>query len=316
MLALAFGALLVATPAQAAGSSRIAAVQVALQARGLYWGTIDGYYGPGTQQAVVRFQRRRGLIADGIAGRRTRRSLGRYGRPLLGKRVLVQGRVGFDVSQLQFLLAWHGFPSGSFDGGFGGRTDHALRRFQRWARLGADGVAGPATFRALRTPPPRSPLRFVLPLQTGIGDRFGPRGSQLPYRDRLPGAGRNRRCRRALRPRLLCSLDARRLGLPRLDCTRKRGQDDVCAPLADRRARRRAGRRRPSDRPRRIHRPFHRPASPFRGQGARRRGRSATRLRLAPSSGSWPPGSRSGTRLARRPVLARGWPRSSSHRER
>jgi murein DD-endopeptidase MepM/ murein hydrolase activator NlpD len=175
-LALAFGALLVATPAQAAGSSRIAAVQVALQARGFYEGTIDGYYGAGTQQAVVRFQRSRGLLADGIAGRRTRRSLGRYGRPLLGRRVLVQGRVGFDVSQLQFLLAWHGFPSGSFDGGFGGRTDHALRRFQRWARLGADGVAGPATFAALRTPPPRSPLGFVRPLQTGLGDRFGPRG--------------------------------------------------------------------------------------------------------------------------------------------
>jgi murein DD-endopeptidase MepM/ murein hydrolase activator NlpD len=179
VLALAFGALLAATPAQAAGSSRIAAVQVALQARGFYWGTIDGYYGPGTQQAVVRFQRSRGLRADGIAGRRTRRSLGRFGRPLLGKRVLVEGRVGFDVSQLQFLLAWHGFPSGSFDGSFGGRTGHALRRFQRWARLGADGVAGPATFAALRTPPPRSPLRFIRPLRTGMGDRFGPRGSSF-----------------------------------------------------------------------------------------------------------------------------------------
>jgi len=178
-LALALGALLVATPAQAAGSSRVAALQVALQARGLYGGTIDGYYGPGTRHAVVRFQRSRGLLPDGIAGRATRRSLGRYGRPLLGRRSLVRGRVGFDVSQLQFLLAWHGFPSGSFDGAFGGRTDHALRRFQRWARLGADGVAGPATFAALRAAPPRSPLGFVRPLQTGLGDRFGPRGSRF-----------------------------------------------------------------------------------------------------------------------------------------
>lgn len=178
-LALVLAALLAAAPApaQAAGNSRVAAIQVALQARGFYRGTIDGYYGPGTQHAVIRFQRRRGLLADGIAGRVTRRSLGRYGRPLLGRRVLVQGRVGFDVSQLQFLLAWHGFPSGVFDGAFGGRTDHALRRFQRWARLGVDGVAGPGTFAALRTPPPRSPLRFIRPLQTGIGDRFGPRGS-------------------------------------------------------------------------------------------------------------------------------------------
>ena len=96
-LALVLGALLAAAaPAQAAGNSRVAAIQVALQARGFYRGTIDGYYGPGTQHAVIRFQRRRGLLADGIAGRVTRRSLGRYGRPLLGRRVLVQGRVGFD----------------------------------------------------------------------------------------------------------------------------------------------------------------------------------------------------------------------------
>ena len=178
-LALALGALLVATPAQAAGSSRVAALQVALQARGFYGGTIDGYYGYGTRRAVVRFQRSRGLLVDGIAGRVTRRSLGRYGGPLLGRRRLVGGRVGFDVAQLQFLLAWHGFPSGSFDGAFGGRTGRALRRFQRWARLGADGVAGPATFAALRRPPPRSPLGFFRPLQTGLGDRFGPRGSRF-----------------------------------------------------------------------------------------------------------------------------------------
>jgi len=178
-LALALGALLPATPAQAAGSSRVAALQVALQARGFYGGTIDGYNGPGTQHAVVRFQRSRGLLVDGIAGRVTRRSLGRYGGPLLGRRSLVRGRVGFDVAQLQFLLAWHGFPSGSFDGAFGGRTGRALRRFQRWARLGADGVAGPATVAALRTPPPRSRLGFFRPLQTGLGDRFGPRGSRF-----------------------------------------------------------------------------------------------------------------------------------------
>ena len=157
----------------------MAALQVALQIKGFYGGAIDGIYGPGTRRAVVSFQRRLGLLPDGIAGRVTRRSLGRYGRPLLGNRILVQGRAGFDVSQLQFLLAWHGFPSGSFDGAFGGRTDRALRRFQRWARLGADGIAGPATFAALRTRPPRSPLGLIRPLQTAVGDRFGPRGSRF-----------------------------------------------------------------------------------------------------------------------------------------
>ena len=175
-LALALGALLAAAPRpRRPGTLALPQSRSRFRPRALP-GHDRRLLGPRNAAAVIRFQRRRGLLADGIAGRRTRRSLGRYGRPLLGRRVLVQGRVGFDVSQLQFLLAWHGFPSGAFDGGFGGRTDHALRRFQRWARLGADGVAGPATFAALRTRPPRSPLRFIRPLQTGIGDRFGPRG--------------------------------------------------------------------------------------------------------------------------------------------
>ena len=60
------------------------------------------------------------------------------------------GNRGWDVAALQFKLAWHGFPSGTFDGVLGPHMDEALRRFQRWAGLGADGLAGPATIRALR----------------------------------------------------------------------------------------------------------------------------------------------------------------------
>lgn len=89
------------------------------------------------------------------------------------------GHSGWDVAALQFTLAWHGFPSGSLDGGFGSRTDAALRRFQAWAGLGADGVAGPATLRALRRPIPRSPIWLVHPVRWRIGDRFGPRGNRF-----------------------------------------------------------------------------------------------------------------------------------------
>jgi murein DD-endopeptidase MepM/ murein hydrolase activator NlpD len=159
-----------------AQSADVAALQVALRAKGLYGGTVDGVRGPQTGAAVRRFQARRGLVVDGVAGPATRRALGRRGRPRLGRRVLVAPARGWDVAALQWLLARHGFPSGAFDGGFGPRTDAALRRFQAWAGLGADGVAGPATLAALRRRPPASPLVFAPPVAAAISDGFGPRG--------------------------------------------------------------------------------------------------------------------------------------------
>jgi peptidoglycan hydrolase-like protein with peptidoglycan-binding domain len=168
--------LVFASAAAGAGSARVAALQVALHARGTYYGTIDGIRGPQTTHAVMRFQRRVRLTVDGVVGPQTRRALGKLGRHSIGSRVLTVGKRGWDVSALQFMLAWHGFPSGNFDGDLGPRTDAALRRFQRWAGLHGDGAAGPATFNALRRSPARSSLAMVRPVHASIGDRFGPRG--------------------------------------------------------------------------------------------------------------------------------------------
>jgi murein DD-endopeptidase MepM/ murein hydrolase activator NlpD len=180
LLAAGVAALAPAT-AEAArmGNAEIAAVQVALRAHGLYSGTIDGVAGPGTRAAVRSMQRRAGLVADGVAGPQTRRALGRRGRPQLGRRALSEGASGFDVAELQFLLAWHGFPSGAIDGGFGSHTTAALRRFQRWAQRTADGVAGPATVSALSARPPRSPLAMAAPIHARMTDGFGPRGDHF-----------------------------------------------------------------------------------------------------------------------------------------
>jgi peptidoglycan hydrolase-like protein with peptidoglycan-binding domain len=161
------------------GSPRTAALQIALQHKGLYHGTIDGHWGARTEAAVRRLQRNARIGVDGVPGPRTRKALGKWGRHLYGSRMLVAGRVGWDVSQTQFLLAWHGFPSGPMDGRFGPRTTAALQRFQAHAHLGADGVAGPATFRALKRPLIRPRIRLAAPIGGSWTDGFGPRGSRF-----------------------------------------------------------------------------------------------------------------------------------------
>lgn len=172
-------ALAFAPAALASRDAGIAALQVALHARGIYAGTIDGVRGPATTAAVRRFQVRAGLTVTGVANAATRRALGRYGRYLLGSRPLTRGAAGWDVAALQFLLAWHGFPSATFDGGLGLRTETALRRFQRWAGLPVDGVAGGATIAALRRAPATCPISLAWPLQAAVGDPFGPRGTRF-----------------------------------------------------------------------------------------------------------------------------------------
>lgn len=184
----------------AAGDANVAALQVALRARGLYGGAVDGVAGPQTGAAVSSFQRRAGIAVDGVAGPQTRSALGRRWRRSLGSRVLHEGKAGWDVAALQFLLASRGFPSGPFDGGFGPRTEAAVMRFQRWARLSPDGVAGPATVAALRSARIGSPIRLAWPIRGPLGDRFGPRGNRFhtgldfpaPYNAAVTAAGSGR----------------------------------------------------------------------------------------------------------------------------
>ena len=174
-------ALLAAVPgsASAAGRADVAALQVALRGVGLYQQTIDGSAGPGTRAAVRRFQASKGLPVDGVAGAATRAALGRRGGPSYGSRTLNRGDSGWDVAALQFRLAWRGFPSGTFDGGFGSHLEAAVRRFQAYAGMPADGTAGPQTLRALRGAIPRSPIWLKDPVRAGMGDHFGPRGNRF-----------------------------------------------------------------------------------------------------------------------------------------
>jgi murein DD-endopeptidase MepM/ murein hydrolase activator NlpD len=179
-LPLLLAALAASGSASAAGSARVAALQVGLRSHGLYGGTIDGIAGPATLRAVRRLQVRARIAVDGVPGPQTRRALGRFGRHALGSRPLRLGRIGWDVAALQFELAEHGFPSGPFDGLLGPRTAKALRRFQAWASLAPDGIAGRATLAALAAPPAMAPLALQWPVQPPtLGDPFGPRADRF-----------------------------------------------------------------------------------------------------------------------------------------
>ena len=178
-LPFVLAALALASPALGSRDAGLAALQVALQSRGIYTGSIDGVKGAATTKAIKRFQRRAGLPVDGVPGTKTRQALGDYGKHLLGSRALTRGAAGWDVAALQFLLAWHGFPSATIDGGLGVHTELALRRFQRWAGLKVDGVADDSTYAALRGSTARCPIALAWPLAAPVGDTFGPRGNRF-----------------------------------------------------------------------------------------------------------------------------------------
>ncbi len=145
----AVAAAAVAGGSAAASTQSVAALQVALRARGLYQGQVDGVAGPLTRKALVTLQRRHDITADGRVSRGTRRILGRLGAPLLGQRELAVGARGWDVSALEFRLVPYGLPRAAVDGRFTTSTGLALRRFQRAKELIPDGIAGPRTYRML-----------------------------------------------------------------------------------------------------------------------------------------------------------------------
>lgn len=193
LVALAVAAL-AAEPAAAYTNPQIPGLQVALQARGLYRGSIDGIAGPLTARGVRDFQRSAGLEVDGLAGPRTRRALGRLGRPLFGTRTLARGAIGWDVSVLQFLLARRGAAPPRLNGNFGPGTRAAVLRFQRRAGLAEDGIVGPATRAALLGKKPRAhrarPAPLVYIVRTGdtlagIASRYGSSVAVLARENRL-----------------------------------------------------------------------------------------------------------------------------------
>lgn len=102
-------------------------------------------FGEGTRQAVVAFQKAKGLESDGIVGPNTWRSLYEAGYRL-GDRILFLRRPmirGEDIAELQSRLNTLGFDSGKVDGIYGPETEAAVIDFQHNRHLAEDGKVGP-----------------------------------------------------------------------------------------------------------------------------------------------------------------------------
>ncbi len=128
--------------------------------------TVDGIFGSSTAAAVRRFQTYFGLTSDGVVGRTTwnklyevyndiaNRLLSPSLRPGEYPGVLRNGSTGTAVRELQFYLylmsAYQSsIPSVSIDGRFGAATEAAVRAYQRFAGLTADGIVGRKTWDSL-----------------------------------------------------------------------------------------------------------------------------------------------------------------------
>ena len=111
----------------------------------------EGAFGALTDSAVRAFQQQRGLIADGIVGPDTWRSLVEASRSL-GSRFLYLREPplrGDDVAELQRRLNALGFYSGKEDGIFDQDPAIAVEQFQRNSGLPPDGIVGTRTVDAI-----------------------------------------------------------------------------------------------------------------------------------------------------------------------
>lgn len=102
---------------------------------------VDGQFGPATQDALRAFQQEQGLSVTGSFDAATERALQRAAR----RPRLEQGARGNDVTRLQQALRRRGGSLGA-DGVFGPATQRALEDFQRAEGLPVTGVADAETW--------------------------------------------------------------------------------------------------------------------------------------------------------------------------
>lgn len=137
-----------------ANASQIKILQNRLIVLGYLTGTADGVYGETTEAAVIAFQKRNSLYADGKAGPQTLAVLYSASAKKASAVVahlgsLKEGMNGSSVRALQTNLKTLGYYTGSVDGDYGSGTTAAVTAFQAANGLTADGIAGKATLNAI-----------------------------------------------------------------------------------------------------------------------------------------------------------------------
>lgn len=161
-------------------------LQTQLERAGFDVGAIDGIFGPRTDAAVRAFQLQKNLPVTGVVDVATWTALGVSctvtpptpvppgPTPIPPEQfhcpVLRLGNTGPAVRFLQRLLQERGFFRGIVDGDFGGRTQRAVRQFQRSQGLPVTGVADHATWRALGVDCDEEPVPPTgAPIATRVG---------------------------------------------------------------------------------------------------------------------------------------------------
>lgn len=140
----------------AAEARRVRVLQRVLRRLGWGPGPADGLFGPRTETALVRFQAAAGLTADGVAGANSWRALMQARRGRLRRGAGYATPNGSQrVRVLQRRLQRRGLRPGPNDGRFGPRTELAVARLQRAARLTASGAVDRHTRLALARGPQR-----------------------------------------------------------------------------------------------------------------------------------------------------------------
>ena len=131
----------------------ILSAQFMLQQLGYYTKKLDGNFGSGTRAAVIQFQRRNGLGADGRIGPLTLAKI--YSEDAVSKEdenpfiTLQIGASGEAVKELQRKLRDAYYYAGKIDGVFGSELSRAVKWFQASAGLTQDGKVGSQTHNAL-----------------------------------------------------------------------------------------------------------------------------------------------------------------------
>ena len=151
-------------------SDAVKEMQYRLKELGYYTNSRDGVYGSVTRAAVLAFQTRNGLTADGVAGNATLTKLysssaikadtsssgsgsgtGSGSTNVSTSDSLKPGDSGAEVKKLQQRLKELGYYTNTLDGQYGYGTRQAVIAFQKNNGLTQDGIAGPSTLKKLNS---------------------------------------------------------------------------------------------------------------------------------------------------------------------